>query len=209
MTWYKELHAKGEDAIIAKHNAAGEEAWREFRKDGCIFDVYVPERDLAYEVLTAKWARSAHEQDEAIIAKLFRYLLHCSAVRLVLVSYDHEDLDYLHAMRIEHVHREYSWATGRLLREVRHHGKRPKTVLLAVLRWMARFAPLKEWYDPKRRKRHPRGQHRELFARISERFGLPGNFLYGIWRDWRLAWVWHLEQDLPEWQRRLKRLSKP
>lgn len=204
MPLYAQLHRRGEDDIVKAHNAAGEEAWREFRRDGCIFDVYVPERDLAYEVLTAKWERSAHEQDEAIIAKLFRYLLHCSTVRLVLVSYDHEDLDYLHSMRIAHTHREHSWATGRFIREFRHPGKPAKPVLMAVLRWMAKFAPLKEWYDPKRRKRHLRGQHRETFAKASKALGLPENFLYGIWRDWKLKWVWNMEKDLPKWERKLR-----
>lgn len=194
---YRELHARAEQLILNRLRRARHKALLEHRIADCVFDVYDATTDTVYEILTAKFERSSHESDEAILAKLFKYALHSRAIRLVIVSYDHQELDMLHRMAIAHEHIDFRWWSGSLIGYRRHRGASPHTVVKRVLKILKSVAPLSEWYDEKRRQRHPRGQMDKTFEQLTARYGLPPNFLKGLWRDWRLKWVMQMEHVLP------------
>lgn len=209
---YKELHAAGEDLLIKRLTAQGHKVQRELRRDHeAIFDVYDATTDTAWEVLTAKYVRSAHEQDEAIIAKIFRYLLHCKNVKFLIVSFDHGEIEMFHSLGLEHWHAHNGWWSFRRPEKLKgwkyHRGSSARVVARRIYREMTKFAPLKEWTAENRRKRHKYPLPPEL-DKITERLGLPKNFLKGMYRDWRLAWVWKLEKILPLWAKKYGRPRK-
>ena len=202
MSWYAKIHEKTEELVVAQLRAAGHSAAREVRRHReVIFDVYDATTGIAYEVLTAKIVRSGHEQDEAILAKIFRYLLEARALKFWLASYDHEELRMFHDVGVEHWHVEYDWF-GRPKRKYYHKGKTAARIASEIIRAMQQIAPLAEWCRPRRRAAHMRDAKAErAIAAATARLGLPKNFLKGIWRDWRLLWVWKLEKILPQWER--------
>ena len=203
MGWYDELHGVAEDWIVAKLKLMDHAVQKELGRDReVIFDVFDSSTNTAYEVLTAKIIRSAHEQDEAIIAKAFRYLLEVPRLRFYLASYDHEEMEIFHKLGMEHWHLDADW-NARITKSHYHRGKPAHTVIRRIFDAMRAYAPIKEWIRPKRRKAHTPFPH-EL-EELNARLGLPKNFLKGIWRDWRLAWVLRLEKVLPAWERRYGR----
>lgn len=110
--FYREIHSDAQQRILKELKEKGHAAEIEFRKGGCIFDVFDKTDNVGYEVVTAKFWRSAHEQDEAIVAKMLRYLLVCRGLNFVVATANEEDLDYLHSMGIAHWHYSYSWMGG-------------------------------------------------------------------------------------------------
>lgn len=195
--FYREIHKDAQHRLAAELRANGHDIAVEFRLDGCIFDVYDKTTGIGYEVLTAKFQKSAHEQDEAIVAKMLRYLLRVKELEFVVATADGEDLGYLHDMGIRHWHYSYGWMSG-FDRRYFHKGAKASTVARRIIRAMQSIAPLREWAREKRR------DHGALpeFERLNKRLGLPENFLIGMWRDWRLNWVWRLEKELPKWARK-------
>jgi len=205
---YKELHKAVEEFLLKRLSRAGHEVYVEYRagskRNYVIFDVYDATTNTAYEILTAKFWRSAHEQPESFFAKIYRYLLYCDNIRFVIASFDPEgEIDFFHRMRIEHWHIHNHWwsFSGKVSGWRRHPGKSAKAVAIAVLKAMLKFAPLPEWTSEKRRARHPRPIPNEIIQ-LTEKLGLPKNFLKGLWRDWHLQWVWKLEKVLPKFARK-------
>jgi hypothetical protein len=195
--FYREIHKDAQKRIAEELIEKGHEAKIEYRKQGVIFDVYDLTTDEGYEVLTAKFQRSAHEQDEVVIAKMLRYLLRCKQLHFIVACVDNEDLDYLHNMQIEHWHYSYSWLGG-FRQRYRHSGKSAKTIAKRITAAMKRIAPLGEWCKEGRR------DHKKIpqFEKLTKKLGLPKNFLIGIWRDWHLNWVWKLERELQRWNKK-------
>jgi len=209
---YKELHAAGEELLFKRLTARGHKVQKEFRRNHeVIFDIYDATTDTAWEVLTAKYVRSAHEQDEAIIAKIFRYLLHCKNVKFLIVSFDHAEIEMFHRLGLEHWHAHNGWWSFRRSEKLRgwkyHKGKSARRIANEIYRSMIKFAPLAEWTREKRRKDHPKEEVAKEFEKITEQLGLPKNFLIGMWRDWRLMWVWKLEKVLPLWAKKYSKLK--
>ncbi|MEM7814726.1 MAG: hypothetical protein QXF55_00075 [Candidatus Aenigmatarchaeota archaeon] len=206
MGWYSKLHEATEKLIVEQLKKRGHSASREVRRHReVIFDVYDATTGTAYEVLTAKIVRSGHEQDEAILAKIFRYLLEARSLKFWIASYNHEELEMFHRMGIEHWHAEYDWF-GRPRRKCHHRGKSAARAASDIIRTMQRIAPLAEWCRPRRRAAHMKDVKAEkAIAVATARLGLPKNFLKGIWRDWRLLWVWKLEKLLPQWPAAMQR----
>jgi len=203
---YRELHTAAERALIERLRRAGHFVLPEARKDhDVIFDVYDATTDTAWEVLTAKFFRSAHEQDEAVIAKIFRYLMWCRRLNFLVVSVDDEDLPLLHNLGLEHWHCYGSWWSGEVSGWRYHRGKSAREIVKAIYAALVRFAPIAEWCRERRRAAHPKAAVEKEFDRITRALGLPKNFLIGLWRDWRLQWVWKLEKILPRW--RLQRVK--
>lgn len=203
---YKELHKAAKEFIIKRLKKKGHKVSTEYRagtkRRYVIFDVYDHTTDTAYEVLTAKIVVSAHEQPEAFVAKMFRYLLHCKNLRFILASFDTEEIPMFHTMGIEHWHIHDSWwRIGKLKGFVRHTGSSARTVARQIYKAMIKFAPLKEWTQENRRKRHKYPMPPRL-DKLTAKLGLPKNFLKGMWRDWRLNWVWKLEKILPAWAKK-------
>jgi hypothetical protein len=201
---YTELHRAAEEFILKKLRARGHEAERQVARDrDVIFDVYDATTDTAWEVQTAKIVRSSHEQDEAIITKIFRYLLFCQDVKFIIASFDHDELELFHRLGLEHWHLHDSWwRLERLRGWIYHRGKTARQVAMLIFSEMTQFAPLSEWVREGRRADHPKARVAKAFETMTDKLGLPKNFLVGMWRDWRLMWVWKLEQILPEWARR-------
>ncbi|MEM4389587.1 MAG: hypothetical protein QXG98_02910 [Candidatus Micrarchaeia archaeon] len=203
MGWYTELHERVKAELAAELRAAGHIVRSEFRTDGCIFDVWDATTKTAYEVLTAKIVRSSHERDEAIIAKLFRYVLHCRALVFVVASYGEEDIELFHHLGMGHWHRKYSWS-GQLESKSWHAGATPLNIAKRIYRALTALAPLTEWTAGKRRRRHKYPLPPAL-ARATKKYGLPPHFMQGLWRDWHLQWVLQLERLLPKWKKVLER----
>jgi hypothetical protein len=201
---YAELHKAAEEFILKKLRSQGHKVEREVGKDhDVVFDVYDATTDTAWEILTAKIVRSSHEQDEAIIGKIFRYLLQCKNLKFLIVSFDHEELEVFHNLKLEHWHIHNGWwSLGELKGWKYHKGKTAKQIADKIFEAMIKFAPLKEWTKEGRRKDHPKESVAADFDKITTKLGLPKNFLIGLWRDYRLMWVWKLEQILPEWAAR-------
>lgn len=206
MSWYAKIHEKTEQLIVAMLKSRGHAVAREVRRHReVIFDVYDSTTGTAYEVLTAKIVRSSHEQDEAILAKIFRYLLEARSLKFWIASYNHEELEMFHSMGLEHWHVEYDWF-GRMKRKYYHRGKTAARAASDIIRAMQRIAPLVEWCRPRRRAAHMRATEKEKqIATATKRLGLPKNFLKGIWRDWLLLWCWKLEKILPQWPAAMRR----
>jgi len=201
MLSYDLIHEKAEDYIVEELKKKGYKAVKQQRvKNGNIFDVYEPQTKTAYEVLTAKIIRSAHEQDEAIIAKMFRYLLYAKHLKFYLASFNHEEIEMFHNLGLEHWHLEFNW-DGELIGKSYHKGKTAEEIAKKIFKLLVSYAPLREWTREKRRKQHPAP---EEFKKLTKKYGLPEHFLIGLWRDWRLQWVWKLEKVLPKWVKRLK-----
>jgi len=202
---YKELHAQAERWIAEQLEKMGHEVEIELAIDHeVLFDVHDKSTETAYEVLTAKFFRSGHEQDEMIIYKLFHYLLICPRLKIYVVSFERgQELELLHRLGLEHWH---LWSGGWLSPEIRgssyHRGRSAAQVVGGIYKALLRFAPLEEWTKKGRRAGHPKKGVEGKFAALTEKLGLPKNFLIGLWRDWRLLWVWRLEYILPLWQRR-------
>lgn len=194
---YADLHRAAEEHVLKKLKKRGHKAELEFHANDSIFDVYDKTTDTVYEILTAKIVVSAHEQPEAIITKIFKYLLHCRDLVFYLASYDHEEIDLFHSLGMAHWHLIYDW-DNQLQRSFFHKGKKPKTIAKKIYRLLVSFAPLTEWIREGRRKKHPVPKE---FGRLTKRVGLPQHFLQGLWRDWRLNWVWKLEKILPKWRK--------
>jgi len=197
---YRTLHAEAEEKLLSYLWAKKHKAVKEYRTKYGIFDVYDITDSCCWEVLTAKIIRSGHEQDEAIIAKIFRYMLFAPKIRFLLVSYDHEELEMFHRMKIEHWHIHNGWWSGRLGEIYYHKGKPAYKIAHEIYEAMISIAPLTEWTKEKRRAKHP--DRKTEVQETNDRLGLPKNFLLGLWRDWRLAWVWRLEKVLPKWAKR-------
>jgi len=207
---YKELHQAAEDWIVNYLKKKGHKVKKEAAKDHeVLFDVWDKTDNTAYEVLTAKIVRSGHEQDEMILYKIFHYLLICPRLRFYLVSFNHEELKMFHELGLEHWH---LWSRGWLSTDVKgtsyHKGKSALQVANRIYRAMIKFVPLKEWCTEGRRKNHPKADVEKEFAKLTKQIGLPKNFLIGMWRDWRLLWVWRLEYVLPMWKKRAEILKK-
>lgn len=203
MIEYETIHRKTEQYIAQKLKKQGYKKVlieSRIKKDTCIFDVYNQDTDTAYEVLTAKIVRSAHEQDEAIISKMFRYLLHCLRLKFYLASYNHEEIEMFHDLRLEHWHLNFDWSDN-IIKTTYHKGKKAEAIACKIFNLLIGYAPLKEWTREKRRKKHPKP---EEFEKLTKEYGLPEHFLVGLWRDWRLMWVWKLEKILPKWVKRFK-----
>ena len=208
---YRKLHAEAQKWIVAQLKARGHRAEMEFAVDHeVLFDVYDRSTKTAYEVLTAKFVRSGHEQDEMILYKFFHYLMVCPRLKVYVVSFDREqELEMLHRLGLEHWH---LWSGGWFDNKIRgsghHKGRSVAAVVDRIYKAMLRSAPLEEWTKKGRRAGHPRKGVEKEFERSTKRLGLPKNFLIGLWRDWRLLWVWRLEYLLPLWQRRADLLRK-
>jgi len=197
---YRELHAAAEDELVELLKRKGHVAVKEYRTKYGIFDVYDKTANTCWEVVTAKIIPSGHEQKEAIVAKIFRYMLVVPKVKFLIASYDHEDLDYFHTMKLEHWHVHDGWWGGQLGKLYYHKGQSAEKLAHKIYAAMVAFAPLKEWLRPKRRAAHP--NRKSDVQKINDALGLPHNFLLGIWKDWRLAWVWKLEKVLPLWAKK-------
>lgn len=206
MISYKSIHQKTEEFIKSQLEKKGyKDVLLEHRvKDGVIFDVWNLATNTVYEVLTAKIVRSAHEQDEAIISKLFRYLLFAKRVKFYLASYNHEEIEMFHNLGIEHWHVNFDWQ-GHIIKTIYHPGKRAQVIARKIYNLLVSWAPIKEWTFEKRRKKHPAP---EEFKRLTTKYSLPEHFLIGLWRDWRLNWVWKLEKILPKWKERREKIKK-
>jgi len=203
MAWYKEIHEQAKEFIAERLRQKGEKVEVEARLDHEVqFDVFDETNKVAYEVLTAKFFRSSHEKDEAIIAKIFRYLLHCRELRFVIASYNHEEIEFFHNARIRHWHIHFgSWWHPRIEKKIYYHpGVKPKTFAKRLFRAMLKIAPLREWISEGRARKHRKQPLPDEFSVIRQRFGLPENFLKGLWRDWRLQWVLRLERCLGKWK---------
>lgn len=209
MGWYDVLHDKAKEWLAERLREKGHSVVLEQRMNHeVIFDVYDRTEQTAWEVLTAKIVRSSHEQDEAIIAKIFRYLLWVKNLKFLLVSYDHEELDFFHTMGIEHWHlSSTSWWKPSFGKLFYHRGKNPKEVAVRLVREMLKFAGLEEWVGKQRGKAHRKQPIPQQFDKLTKALGLPKNFLKGMWRDWRLMWVWKLEKILPVFVKRI--MKKP
>lgn len=206
---YKELHRAAEEFLIQRLQKKGHKVSREHAVDHkVLFDVYDATENTAWEVLTAKIVRSGHEQDEAILAKIFRYMMHVPNVKFLLVSFDHEELQMFHDLKLEHWHAHDGWwsfgGPESLKRLYYHRGKTAAQVARDIFNAMVGYAPLKEWIKKGRRKYHPKASVAADFEQITKKLGLPKNFLIGMYRDWRLQWVWKLEQILPLWAEKYK-----
>ncbi|MEM5798608.1 MAG: hypothetical protein QXP39_00990 [Candidatus Aenigmatarchaeota archaeon] len=199
---YKELHAAAEDFLVKRLTAQGHDVEKEkARNHDVLFDVYDVSTDTAWEVLTAKIVRSAHEQDEAIIAKIFRYLLFVKNLKFLIVSFGHEEIEMFHRLGLEHWHlHNHWWHIGELKGWSYHRGKSAREIANRIFKVMTNYAPISEWCREGRRKEHPKADVAEDFERMTNELGLPKNFLIGLWRDWRLNWVWKLENILPKWK---------
>ncbi|MEM3075725.1 MAG: hypothetical protein QW590_02790 [Candidatus Bilamarchaeaceae archaeon] len=198
---YRALHTQGERWLLHKLRAEGHDVNLEVRKNNdVIFDVYDETEGTAWEVLTAKFFKSAHEQDEAIIAKIFRYLLHCKQLRFLVVSVNSEEIKLLHKIGLEHWHiyGDY-WSEGLCGFEY-HKGTSSLDIAKKIYKALVGYAPIHEWCRKGRRKYHPKAEVEKDFARITRALGLPKNFLIGLWRDWHLVWVWKLENALRKWK---------
>jgi len=190
---YRELHQEAEEFLVRKLKRMGHEVEREVRQDSfCIFDVYDKTTDTAWEILTAKIIKPSHEHEEGILTKLFRYLLYCRDLRFLVVGLWDEDLPALHRLKLRHWHL-------RDKRLVYHPGLPARRIAERVLKAMLEIAPIEEWTREGRRKDHPKKAVEERFRELTQKLGLPKNFLLGLWRDWRLNWVWKLEEVLPRW----------
>lgn len=197
---YRDLHAAGEDKIVRYLRHQGHEALKEHRTPHGVLDVYDQTGNECWEVVTAKIVRSSHEQDEALVAKVFHYMLVAPYVKFLVVSYGHDELVFLHNLGVEHWHAHNGWGQSLLGRLHRHGGKQATQTAHEVYQAMIRLAPLSEWVSEDRRVRHP--DRSAAVQSINDRLGLPKNFLLGLWRDWHLNWVWKLERILPEWAER-------
>jgi len=162
-----------------------------------IFDIYDKTTDTAYEILTAKIIRSTYEKDEAIIAKIFSYLLHCKNLIFVLVSYNHEELEIFHKLKLEHIHLECNW-NNEIIAEKYHKGFTAREIAKRILKLLKSIAPIDEWISEDRRKKHSKMP--EEFEKLTKKYGLPENFLKGLWKDWHLAWVLRMEKALLKWK---------
>ncbi|MEM2478700.1 MAG: hypothetical protein QXE64_01220 [Candidatus Pacearchaeota archaeon] len=209
---YRELHAKAEDWIFEKLKAKGHKVLKEAAKNHeVVFDVYDASTDTAYEVLTAKFFRSAHEQDEMIIYKIFHYLLLVRRLRFYIVSYDRQELELFHRLGLEHWHLSseglFNKKVGNL---IYHRGKSALQIANKIFNALVKFAPLEEWIKKGRRNApgHKKSDVARPFVALTKKLGLPKNFFIGLWRDWRLLWVWRLEYLLPLWPRRNEILKK-
>ncbi|MEM4282589.1 MAG: hypothetical protein QXU88_01165 [Candidatus Woesearchaeota archaeon] len=206
MSWYKELHDKAKEKLAAELKAKGHSVVVEARRHKeVIFDVYDSTTGTAYEILTAKIVRSGHEQDEALLAKIFRYLLDARTLKFYIASYDHRELDFFHKMALEHWHYDFNFWGG--LREKRYHkGITAARAAQKIISAMKKVAPILEWCRPRRRAAHIKNAEAEKkIVTLTEKLGLPKNFLKGLWRDWRLLWVWKLEKLLPQWEVAMKK----
>jgi hypothetical protein len=208
---YKELHAEAERWIAAQLRRKGHrvEIERAVNHE-VLFDVYDRSTKTAYEVLTAKFFRSGHEQDEMILYKFFHYLMVCPRLKVYVVSYERgQELEMLHNLGLQHWH---LWSGGWFDTEIRgssyHRGSSVARVVDRIYKAMLSFAPLREWTREGRRAKHPKKDVEVEFTKITKQLGLPKNFLIGLWRDWRLLWVWRLEYILPLWQRRAELMRK-
>jgi hypothetical protein len=201
---YKELHKAGEEWIVRWLKAKGHKVLQEAALNHeVVFDVYDATTSTAYEVLTAKIVRSGHEQDEMILYKLFHYLLLVPRLRFYIVSFGKDELEVFHSLHLEHWHL-YSkgWLKTELRGPIYHKGKSALEVANAIYKAMVNYAPLHEWIAKDRRHKHPKAAVEKDFARLTAQLGLPKNFLIGMWRDWRLLWVWRLEYILKLWKKR-------
>lgn len=204
---YRDLHTAGEDKIASYLRRKGHHALKEHRTAHGVLDVYDSTEDVCWEVVTAKIVRSSHEQDEAIVAKIFRYTLVAPQVRFLVVSYGHDELEFFHRMGVEHWHSHNGWTETTLGRLHRHGGKSATQAAHDIYGAMLRLAPLSEWVAEDRRARHP--DRSAAVQAVNDELGLPRDFLLGLWRDWRLNWVWKLEGLLPEWAERCGYESVP
>ncbi len=201
---YKELHTAAEEFLVKRLTSQGHKVEREKAIDHeVMFDVWDSTEGTAWEVLTAKIVRSSHEQDEAIITKIFRYLLIAKNLKFLIVSFDHDELEMFHKLGLEHWHlHNHWWAIGKLKGLSYHRGRTARQIANRIFKAMTSYAPLTEWTRERRRRDHPKAAVVRDFERITKELGLPKNFLIGMWRDWRLAWVWKLEKILPYWARK-------
>ena len=197
MGWYNVLHSKAEEFLASKIKDLGHEVALEQRKNTeVIFDVYDVTANEAWEVLTAKIVRSSHEKDEAIIEKIFRYLLWVEKLKFLIVSYNHEELEIFHKLEIEHWHlNSKSWTRPEFRNMFYHRGQSAKAIAIKIAKALLDFAPMKEWISKDRRKKHKKVP-KELLE-LNKKLNLPNNFLKGVWRDWRLMWVWKFEKSFP------------
>jgi hypothetical protein len=204
---YKELHNRAEQLLVQILTKKGHKVERQKAiNHEVLFDVWDATQRTAWEVLTAKIVRSSHEQDEAIITKIFRYLLIAKRLKFLIVSFDHNELEMFHSLGLEHWHtHNHWWHTGQLSALKYHKGKTARQIANRIFKAMINYAPLSEWTREGRRKDHPKTEKiASDFERISKKIGLPKNFLIGMWRDYRLMWCWKLEKILPIWAKRFK-----
>ncbi len=197
MISYKILHKKAEEYLKRKLDHQIKLEYRKDHKKPAIFDVYDKKKDVAYEILTAKIIKSSHEHEEAILSKLFRYLIKCPRLKFYLVSYGEEEIELFHNLNLEHWHLFCDWE-GNIEKEVYHKGKSALEIAKFIYKILISLAPLSEWIKEGRRKKH---SSKEEFEKLTEKYKLPKNFLIGLWRDWHLDWVWKLEKALPKWEK--------
>ncbi len=213
MGWFTEIHTDCKNKLAEELRKKGHDVAVEYRAGpGAIFDVYDKSNGTAYEVLTAKYEKSAHEQEEMLFSKLFRYSLVCKKLVFVLAGFEDVDIPHFHNMRLAHWHWRYAWPgwAGRLkpaYKKEFHDGVDPLIYTHRFYHRLKALAPIKEWTGEKRRKRHPFPIPPKILA-ANKRWGLPVNTLKGLWRDWRLQWIWKLEKILPKWERLFKKSKK-